>query len=55
MLMQNTLAKQIYNLAKKLWPINRSITGDGVRETLSIIKEEIPELKIFEIAILVSP
>ncbi len=50
MLMQNTLPKQIYNLAKKLWPINRSITGDGVRETLSIIKEEIPELKIFEIA-----
>jgi len=47
--MQNTLSKQIYNLAKKLWPINRSITGDGVRKTLSIIKEKIPELKIFEI------
>lgn len=43
------LPKQIYNLAKKLWPIDRSITGDGVRKTLSIIKEEIPELKIFEI------
>jgi len=47
--MQNTLSNQIYNLAKKLWPINRSITGDGVRKTLSIIKEKIPELKIFEI------
>ena len=47
--MQNTLSKQIYNLAEKLWPINRSITGDGVRKTLSIIKEKIPELKIFEI------
>jgi aminopeptidase-like protein len=47
--MQNTLSKQIYNLAEKLWPINRSTTGDGVRKTLSIIKEKIPELKIFEI------
>jgi len=47
--MQNNLSKEIYNLAKKLWPINRSITGDGVRETLSIIKKEIPKLKIIEI------
>ena len=39
--MQNNLPKEIYDLAKKLWPINRSITGDGVRETLSIIKKEI--------------
>ena len=44
--MQDNLPKEIYNLAKKLWPINRSITGDGVRETLSIIQKEVPELKI---------
>jgi aminopeptidase-like protein len=48
--MQTSISRQIYNLAKKLWPINRSITGDGVRETLSIIKEEVPELKVFEIS-----
>ena len=47
--MQNNIPEQIYNLAKKLWPINRSITGDGVRETLSLIKEEVKDLKIFEI------
>ncbi len=47
--MQLPLSEQIYNLAKKLWPINRSITGDGVRETLSIIQKEISELKIFEV------
>jgi len=47
--MEIHFSKQIYNLAKKLWPINRSITGDGVRETLSIIQKEVPELKIFEI------
>lgn len=43
------IGKEIHNFAKKLWPINRSITGDGVRETLSIIKEEIPELSIHEV------
>lgn len=40
---------EIYELAKELWPINRSITGDGVRETLSIIKNHLTELQIFEI------
>ena len=45
----NIISLQIYDLAKKLWAINRSITGDGVRETLSIIREEIPDLKIFEV------
>ena len=34
--------KEIYNLIEKLFPICRSITGDGVRETLKIIKEHIP-------------
>ena len=41
--------KSIYNLAKKLWPINRSLTGNGVRESLRIIKELIPELNIHEV------
>ena len=40
---------QLHNLAKKLWPINRSITGCGVRETLSIIKKIIPKLTVIEI------
>ncbi len=29
--------QEIYNLAKEIFPICRSITGDGVRETLSIL------------------
>ena len=37
---------QMYDLAKKLFPICRSITGQGVRDTLQIIKEEIPQIKI---------
>lgn len=38
--------KDIYNLAKKIFPICRSITGNGVLETLEIIKKELPQLKI---------
>jgi len=40
--------KSIYNLIKKLYPINRSITGNGNRITLNIIRDIIPELKILE-------
>ena len=35
--------KQIYRLAEKIFPICRSITGDGVRETLSILSEYIDD------------
>ncbi len=36
-----------YNLSKYiLFPINRSITGSGVKKTLRIIKKEFPDLKI---------
>lgn len=33
----------------RLFPICRSITGNGVRETLRIIQEELPQLRIHEI------
>ena len=36
------IGKKIYNFAETLWPINRSLTGDGVRETLLEIKKYIP-------------
>lgn len=41
---------KIHNLAKKLWGINRSITGDGVRKTLSIINDHVKDLDIIEVA-----
>jgi aminopeptidase-like protein len=40
----------MHELAAELWPITRSITGPGVRETLDILKREIPELNIASIA-----
>ncbi|MGE5473224.1 MAG: DUF4910 domain-containing protein [Ignavibacteriales bacterium] len=36
------LGDEIYNLIKNLFPICRSITGNGVRETLEIIKKHMP-------------
>jgi aminopeptidase-like protein len=38
----------MYDLAGRLFPICRSITGNGVRETLSILKEIVP-LEVVEI------
>ena len=45
----NINGELIYSWAKDLFPICRSITGPGVRETLSYIKRIIPELEIHEI------
>ncbi len=39
----------MYALAEKLFPIGRSLTGQGVRDSLNIIKEQIPELEICEV------
>ena len=39
----------IYEIAKRIYPICRSITGNGVRETLSILKEYVPEMEIYEV------
>ena len=43
------LGKEIYDFATKIYPICRSITGNGVRQTLKMIKEKIPKLQIHEV------
>jgi aminopeptidase-like protein len=40
------IGEDIHKFAQELWPINRSITGEGVRETLRIISRHLPALKI---------
>lgn len=42
----NTVGKKMYKWASDLFPINRSLTGEGVRETLSYLKNILPELEI---------
>ena len=39
----------MYQLAEKLFPICRSITGNGVRQTLQILKEEYGKMNIHEV------
>ena len=43
------VGNDMHQLATELWPINRSITGDGVRKTLKIIKQYLPNLKTYEV------
>lgn len=43
------MKKNMYGLCEDLFPINRSITGDGVRETFDIIKSYLPELQVTEV------
>lgn len=43
------IGKEMYGWAKDLFPITRSITGPGVRETLGYIKNLIPGLEIHSV------
>ena len=40
--------QELHRFAAELYPICRSITGDGIRQTLASIQKRIP-LKIFEV------
>lgn len=42
--------KSMYKWANELFPINRSITGEGVRQTLNYIRAIIPELELFAVS-----
>ena len=44
-----TQGEYAYNIATELFPICRSITGNGVRQTLKVLKREVPELTINEV------
>lgn len=41
--------EEMIALMKSLWPINRSISGQGLRKTLRIIKKMLPDLEIHEV------
>ena len=43
------IGTEIHKFASSLWHINRSITGNGVRETLTRIKAIIPGIEINEV------
>jgi len=43
------IGQEMYDWAVDLFPINRSLTGDGVRQTLQYIKNIIPEMVVSEV------
>ena len=43
------LGKEMYGLCEELFPICRSITGEGFRQSLEIVKKHIPELSLKEV------
>ena len=47
-LVESKTKNELYELMEELYPICRSITGNGVRKTLKILKKKIP-LKIIEV------
>lgn len=49
--LDSKIKEDMYELCKDLFPICRSITGNGVRETLSILNQVIDgNIKIYEIS-----
>ena len=44
------IGREIHVFAEQLWKINRSLTGEGVRETLKHIKEHLPSLEVKSVA-----
>lgn len=41
--------KEMFKRAKELFPICRSIMGDGVRQTFEILKKYMPDMKLYEV------
>lgn len=44
------IGSDIYKFAEELWPIHRSLTGEGVRTTLKFIKRHLPGLSVHSVA-----
>ncbi len=40
---------EMYEFIKRIFPICRSITGNGVRQTLKIMQEYAPDIKVYEV------
>lgn len=41
--------REMFALCRELFPICRSITGNGVRESFALIRKRIPEMQLFEV------
>jgi len=41
--------RKMFELCKEMFPICRSITGNGVRQTFDILKKHMPDMKLYEV------
>jgi aminopeptidase-like protein len=46
---ESSTGAELYALVERLYPIRRSLTGDGVRETLAVLRERLPALEVREV------
>ncbi|MDP7191481.1 MAG: DUF4910 domain-containing protein [Alphaproteobacteria bacterium] len=46
---EKTVSEEMYGWAKDLFPLCRSLTGEGVRQTLSYFCDLLPEMKVLEV------
>lgn len=46
---QDWSGEALHSLAQRLWPFPRSLTGPGVRQTLAVLAEWLPGLRIHEV------
>lgn len=47
--MGNSIGVEMHGWAKDLWPICRSLTGNGVRETLTYLSKIVPSMTVHEV------
>lgn len=48
-MIEKSVGVRMYELAEELFPICRSITGEGIRYTLNRLKKEVPQIVLHEI------
>ena len=46
---KSKIGEEMHQLARRLFPICRSFTGTGVRQTFDILKEHLPDLRLHEV------
>jgi len=47
--MKELTGQDLHDLARRLWPIHRSITGEGTRRTLRTLQEVLPGMTLHEV------
>jgi len=45
----SNIGQEMHQLCSELFPICRSITGDGFRKSLEILREHLPQIRVFEV------